>query len=62
MTWLWGIFTYVNIWWLCAFIVIAFQHQKTDRIKKTVLYSSLLAAACTGIIAALMEQGIIRFI
>ncbi len=62
MTPLWAIFTFLNFWWVAAFIVIAFQHQRTDRLKQTVLYTSLLSCLLTGIIALLMNEGIIRFI
>lgn len=62
MSWLWVVFTFLNIWWLCAFIVIAIQHQRTDRLKKTILYTSILSAGVTAVIAALMDYGVISFI
>lgn len=62
MTWLWAVFTFLNVWWIAAFIVIAFQKQRTDRLKKTVIYSTLLSALLTGLIALLMDVGIIRFV
>lgn len=61
MTWLWAIFTFLNLWWVSIYIVIAFQKQRTDQLKKTVLYASLLSAALTAVIALLMNAGIIRF-
>jgi len=62
MSWLWAIFTFLNTWWLCAFIVIAFQHQRTDNLKKSILYSSIMSALLTAVIALLMDVGIISFI
>jgi hypothetical protein len=61
MTWLWAVFTFLNLWWVSVYIVIAFQHQRTDRLKMTAIYTSLLSAALTALIALLMNQGIIRF-
>lgn len=62
MSWLWVIFTFLNIWWLCAFIVIALQHQRTNQLKKTILYTSLMSTAVTAVIALLMDFGIIGFV
>jgi len=61
MSWLWIVFTFLNVWWLCAFLVIAFQGQRTDKLKKTILYSSITAALLTAAIALLMDYGIISF-
>lgn len=61
MTWLWAIFTFLNLWWICAFLVIAAQGQRTDRLKRTALYTSIFSALVTGLIALLMHFGIIRF-
>ena len=62
MTPLWMIFTFLNLWWLCAFIVIAFQHQRTTNLKKTILYTSLMSAGVTALVALLMDAGIISFV
>lgn len=61
MTPLWMIFTFLNLWWIAAFVVIAFQQQRTNRLKQTAMYSSLLSAVATGVIALLMDKGIISF-
>ena len=62
MTWLWAIFTFLNLWWIAAFIVIALQGQRTDKLRQSILYTSLLSAAITGFIALLFEQKIIAFV
>lgn len=62
MTPLWAIFTFLNLWWVSVYIVIAFQGQRTDRLKHTVWYTSLLSAGLTASIALLMGAGIIRFV
>ncbi len=62
MSWLWMIFTFLNFWWICAFIVIAFQGQRTNQLKKTILYTSLMSAGVTGVVAVLMDYGIISFV
>lgn len=62
MTPLWMVFTFLNLWWIAAYIVIAFQHQRTDQLKKTFIYATLLSALVTGMIAWLMELGLIGFI
>lgn len=61
MTWLWAVFVFLNFWWVAVFIVIAFRGQRTDQLKKTFIYTSLLSAAITAFIALLMDVGIISF-
>ena len=62
MTPLWAIFSFLNFWWVSVFIVIAFQGQRTDHLKQTIWYTSLLSGLITGVVALLMGAGIIRFV
>lgn len=72
----WAIFTFINLWWVSLFAVLSLGNSNdravgehdyaaapdAPNLKKKFLLTSLISALLTGLIAALMNTGIIRFV
>lgn len=75
MTPLWAIFTFINIWWVALFAVLSIGNTNVREVgehdyaaapdkpnlRKKFLLTTIISASLTGLIALLMNMGIISF-